>query len=83
MQSVSYIVVFLVVWFALMKGNEFYVNHKMMTDYTEKVEFLIKNNAANGEVCSAIDSVIRWATTTQNQEKYDEYQKMAKERYCL
>ena len=51
MQSVGYIVVFLVVWFALMKGNEFYVNHKMMTDHTEKVEFLIKNNAANGEVC--------------------------------
>lgn len=79
---IAYLIGVGVIWFALMKGNELYVNHKMIKDVDEKIAFMKANNMSLTDMCSEYRYAMSMATTVQNQEKYDEYKNVAASLHC-
>lgn len=74
---IAYLVGVGVIWFALMKGNELYVNYKMIKDVDDKIAFMKANNAGWPDMCVQYSYAISMATQVQNQEKFDEYKNAA------
>lgn len=76
---ISYIVILIVIFFAISKGVNWWTKYSIIKDYDERIEFAIKNNSENK--CATISNAIGMANTVVDQKALDRY-KAIKESNC-
>lgn len=76
---IGYIVILLVVFFAISKGTEWWTKYSIIKDYDERIEFALKNNSE--DKCATISNAIGMANTVVDQKALDRY-KAIKQSNC-